>query len=71
MPAGTVKWYNITKGYGFIQPDEGGDEVFVHFSALREAKIKSLTDNQRVTFDAEPNPKRGGKLKAVKVELVR
>lgn len=71
MPAGTVKWYNITKGYGFILPDEGGDEVFVHFSALRPAKIPSLVENQRVTFDAEPNPKRDGKLKAVKVELVR
>ena len=65
---GKVKWYNLEKGYGFIVPDEGGSDVFVHFSTLRRTNIKTLEDGQPVTF--EPEPGREGKPKAVKVELV-
>ncbi|MGB0922010.1 MAG: cold-shock protein [Alphaproteobacteria bacterium] len=51
MAQGTVKWFNTTKGYGFIQPDEGGKDVFVHISALERAGLRSLDDNQRVTYE--------------------
>lgn len=53
MASGTVKWYNPDKGFGFIQPDDGGKDVFVHASALERAGIRSLDDGQKVTFDAE------------------
>ena len=45
MPTGTVKWFNTTKGYGFIAPDEGGSDVFVHISAVQRAGLESLADN--------------------------
>lgn len=51
MAQGTVKWFNTTKGYGFIQPDEGGKDVFVHISALERAGLRSLDDNQRVSYE--------------------
>ena len=51
MAAGTVKWFNLTKGYGFITPDQGGKDVFVHISALQSAGIKNLNEGQRVSFD--------------------
>ena len=53
MASGTVKWYNTTKGYGFIAPDEGGKDVFVHISAVERAGLTGLADNQKVTFDIE------------------
>lgn len=51
MPSGTVKWFNATKGYGFIQPDNGGKDVFVHVTALESSGMKSLNEGQRVTFE--------------------
>lgn len=51
MANGTVKWFNATKGYGFIAPDDGSKDVFVHISALQQAGIQSLRDGEKVTFD--------------------
>jgi CspA family cold shock protein len=51
MPTGTVKWFNATKGYGFIAPDGGGKDVFVHISAVERAGLTSLNDNQKVSFE--------------------
>ena len=51
MATGTVKWFNETKGFGFIQPDEGGNDVFVHVSAVEAAGLKTLNDNQKVSYD--------------------
>ena len=53
MANGTVKWFNTTKGYGFIAPDDGGKDVFVHISAVERAGLPGLADNQKVTFDVE------------------
>ena len=51
MPSGTVKWFNTTKGYGFIAPDEGGKDVFVHISAVERSGLTGLTDNQKIEYD--------------------
>lgn len=51
MANGTVKWFNPTRGYGFIQPDDGGKDVFVHVSAVEEAGLRSLNDGQKVSFE--------------------
>ncbi len=51
MAAGTVKWFNIDKGFGFIQPQDGAKDVFVHITALHAAGISRLNDGQRVTYD--------------------
>ncbi|MEI4487322.1 cold-shock protein [Frigidibacter sp. MR17.14] len=53
MANGTVKWFNATKGFGFIAPENGGKDIFVHISALERAGIRSLPDGQAVTFDLE------------------
>jgi len=53
MPTGTVKWFNQTKGYGFIAPDDGGKDVFVHISAVQAAGLTGLNDDQKVSFETE------------------
>ncbi|EHM55052.1 cold-shock DNA-binding domain protein [Clostridium sp. ATCC BAA-442] len=67
MYHGTVKWFNETKGFGFISNDEGGDDVFVHFSAIVCDGFKTLQEGQKVTYDVEPDPKNADKLRAVNV----
>lgn len=63
MQYGTVKWFNATKGFGFIQPEEGGADVFVHISAVERAGLGSLNEGQRVGFELERD-KRSGKMSA-------
>jgi cold shock protein len=57
MATGTVKWFNDAKGFGFITPDEGGDDLFAHFSEIRADGFKSLQENQKVSFEAKKGPK--------------
>nr|WP_294917891.1 cold-shock protein [uncultured Neokomagataea sp.] len=63
MTTGTVKWYNSTKGFGFIQPDTDGDDVFVHATALEMARISGLNEGQQLSYDVEVG--RNGKSSAV------
>ncbi|MCW5680021.1 MAG: cold-shock protein [Xanthobacteraceae bacterium] len=51
MPSGTVKWFNAQKGYGFIQPSDGGKDVFVHISAVEQAGLSTLSEGQKISFD--------------------
>jgi cold shock protein len=59
MIKGTVKWFDGTKGYGFIQPDDGGKDVFVHISAVERAGMGGLNEGQKVSYELVPNPKNG------------
>ena len=68
MNKGTVKWFNAEKGFGFISNDEGGEDVFVHFSAIVSDGFKTLNENQDVTFDVEADPKNPSRLRAVNVQ---
>lgn len=69
MPTGTVKWFNSMKGYGFIQPDDGGNDVFVHISAVERAGMSTPQEGQKIKYDLEHDPKKGrvsaGNLQAV------
>lgn len=67
MAKGTVKWFNSTKGFGFIQPEGGSKDVFVHISAVERAGLTDLADNQAVTFDIEKG--RDGRESAVNLQL--
>ncbi|GAA2244703.1 cold-shock protein [Promicromonospora sukumoe] len=57
MAFGTVKWFNAEKGFGFIAPEDGGQDVFAHFSAIQSSGYRSLEENQRVEFDVKQGPK--------------
>ena len=66
MPVGTVKFFNENKGYGFIQPDEGGQDAFVHISSVERSGMSSLRENQRISYDLEQD--RRGKMAAVNLK---
>lgn len=68
MATGTVKWFNTQKGYGFIAPDEGGKDVFVHITAVRAAGLDGLKDDQRVSFELEAG--RDGRTSASDLKLI-
>ncbi len=68
MANGTVKWFNPSKGFGFIQPEDGGSDVFVHISAVEQAGLAGLDDNQKVTYELETG--RNGKESASQLALV-
>lgn len=66
MPIGTVKFFNTSKGYGFIQPDDGGNDAFVHISAVERSGLMGLSDNQRLSYDLEQD--RRGKMSAINLK---
>ncbi len=68
MATGTVKWFNTTKGYGFIAPDEGGKDVFVHISAVERSGLTGLADNQKVSFELQEG--RDGRQNATDISLM-
>ncbi len=67
MPKGTVKWFNPTKGYGFIAPDTGGKDVFVHISAVQKAGMRTLNEGQKLSFEIEQQ--QNGRAAAVDLAL--
>lgn len=69
MNRGTVKWFNSEKGFGFITPDDGSDDVFVHFSSIQSDGYKSLNEGDSVTFDTEQDPKNTQKFRAINVSV--
>jgi CspA family cold shock protein len=69
MAQGTVKWFNPTKGFGFIQPEDGGQDVFVHISAVERAGLRSLNEGQKVSYELERDRK-SGKMSAGALQAV-
>ena len=69
MTTGTVKWFNAQKGFGFIQPDAGGNDVFVHISAVERAGLGSLNEGQKVSYELERD-QRSGKMSAGQLQAV-
>jgi CspA family cold shock protein len=68
MPTGTVKWVNVTKGYGFIEPEEGGSDVFVHITAVQQSGMEGLQDGQKVGYDLEEG--RNGRMAATELKAL-
>jgi CspA family cold shock protein len=68
MKTGIVKWFNLNKGFGFIKPDDGGNDVFVHVTALKQAKISNLSENQKIGFELSTE---NGKVSAVNLQLLK
>ena len=68
MAIGTVKWFNTSKGYGFIQPEDGGKDVFVHISAVERAGLNGLNEGQKISYDVEPD-KKGKGPKAINLKV--
>ena len=68
MSQGTVKWFNTQKGYGFIDPDDSGNDVFVHITAVQNSGLNGLNEGQKVTYELEEQ--RNGKMAAVNLEIV-
>jgi len=69
MTTGTVKWFNATKGFGFIQPDDGGPDAFVHISAVERAGLRSIVEGQKLGYDVERD-NRSGKLAASNLQTI-
>ena len=67
---GIVKWFNAEKGYGFIAGDEGGDDVFVHFSVIQAEGYRKLKEGQKVRYETEPDPKNAEKMRAINVQVI-
>lgn len=67
MATGIVKWFNPTKGYGFIQPDQGGNDVFVHISAVQEAGLSTLAESQKLNYEVTSNK---GKVSATEIKII-
>ncbi len=67
MATGTVKWFNATKGYGFVKPEQGGEDVFIHITALETAGISNLNEGQRISYELVTNK---GKTSAIDVKLI-
>ena len=68
MPTGIVKWFNPVKGFGFIVPDDGSDDAFVHISAVEQAGLSSLNEGQKVEFDLQPG--RNGRMAAAELKII-
>jgi CspA family cold shock protein len=68
MPTGTVKWFDGQKGYGFIQPDQGNKDVFVHISAVEQAGLRGLNEGQKLSYEVQPD-RRTGKSSATKLQV--
>ena len=67
MVDGTVKWFNTNKGYGFIEPDDGGKDVFIHISAVEKSGLKTLLENQKITFEINQDK---GRSSAANIKIV-
>lgn len=66
MPTGTVKWFNVTKGYGFIEPDDGGKDIFVHITSVQRSGMEGLNEGQKISYELEEG--RNGRMAATELK---